>query len=101
MNTISKAELFAKLGVFQGVSNLSSPRSWEPVPNQYSIQYENGRVFQSYESLIAVRLNGHLYLTDSHDYSKTTSKYCTEWTGFDTKTRREGLKDGSFTLIVD
>lgn len=101
METIRKSELFAKLGVFQGVKNLSSPRSWEPVPNQYSIQYENGRVFQSYETLIAVRCGGRLYLTKKHDCTKTTSKYCNQWTGYNTKERREGLEDGKFTLIVD
>jgi hypothetical protein len=62
---------------------------------------ENGRAFQSYDSLIAVRYNGNLYLTEDHDYSNTTSKYATEWTGYTTQERRQGLKDGRFILITD
>jgi hypothetical protein len=48
-----------------------------------------------------VWLNGQLYLTDYHDYSNTTSKYATEWTGFSTKERRAGLESGRFIAIVE
>ena len=95
MKTIKKSLLFHQLGTFVRVQNLSSPRSWNPVPNQYDIEYENGIVFQSYGSLIAVRMNGYLYLTASHDYSKTTSKYATEWTGRTTAERRSGDSAGT------
>ena len=46
-------------------------------------------------------MNGYLYLTDSHDYSKTTSKYATEWTGYTTKERRAGLESGKFIFIEE
>ena len=88
MKTIKKSLLLRQLGNIKRVRNLTSPRSWQPVPNQYDLEHENGIAFQSYESLIAVRMNGYLYLTDYHDYSKTTSKYATEWTGYTTKERR-------------
>lgn len=101
METIKKSDLFAKLGNFIGVRNLCSPRSWNEVPNQYEIKYENGSVFQSYNALIAVRTGGRLYLTDYHDHSVTTSKYATQWTGRTTKERREGLLYGNITLIED
>lgn len=101
MQTITRSSLMALLGGIENVSNLSSPRSYRPVANQYNLTMKNGRAFQSYDSLIAVRYNGKLYLTDYHDYSNTTSKYATEWTGYTTQERRQGLKDGRFILITD
>lgn len=99
--TIKKSLLLRQLGNVVKVSNLLSPRSWRPVANQYDLQHENGIAFQSYDSLIAVKMNGYLYLTDYHDYSKTTSKYCNEWTGYNTAERRAGLEDGTIIRIVE
>ena len=99
IKTISKAELLKKLGGILHVSNLSSPRTGNSVPNQFNLACQNGSAFQSYDSLIAVRVGGTLYLTANHDFSQTTSKYATEWTGLTTKERREGLKNGVFVLI--
>lgn len=99
--TIKKSLLLRQLGAIRKVQNLSSPRSWRPVANQYDLQHENGIAFQSYGSLIAVRMNGYLYLTDYHDYSKTTSKYATEWTGLNTSERRDGLANGTIIKIVE
>ena len=101
MKTITRSLLMKQLGGIRKVQNLSSPRSGRDVPNQYDLQMDNGIAFQSYGSLIAVRMNGYLYLTDYHDCSNTTSKYATEWTGFSTKERREGLKSGKFIAIVE
>lgn len=101
MKTIKKSELLSLLGAIVKVRNLQSPRSWRAVPNQYELKCENGIAFQSYDTLIAVRMNGCLYLTSDHDYSNTTSKYATEWTGYTTKERREGLKTGKFILIEE
>ena len=99
IKTISKAELLKKLGGILHVSNLSSPRTGNSVPNQFNLTCQNGSALQSYDSLIAVRVGDTLYLTDRHDFSVTTSKYATEWTGLTTKERREGLKNGVFVLI--
>ena len=101
MKTISKSLLLRQLGAIRKVQNLSSPRSGRDVPNQYDLIHENGIAFQSYGSLIAVHMNGCLYFTADHDYSKTTSKYATEWTGFSTKERRAGLKSGKFIFIEE
>lgn len=101
MKTIKKSTLLSSLGNIKRVRNLSSPRTYRPVANQYDLIHENGVAFQSYGSLVAVHMNGALFLTNYHDYSVTTSKYATEWTGLSTKERRAGLKDGSIVLIED
>ena len=101
MKTIKKSLLLRQLGAINKVQNLSSPRSNRPVANQYDLVFENGIGFQSYGTLIAFRMNGYLYLTDYHDYSKTTSKYCTEWTGFSTDERRKGLNSGKFIFVEE
>ena len=99
--TIAKSLLLRQLGAPRKVQNLQSPRSGRDVPNQFDLVCENGIAFQSYGTLIAVRMNGYLYLTDYHDYSKTTSKYATEWTGWNTAERRNGIKTGKFIRIVE
>ena len=101
MQTIKKSLLLRQLGAVINITNLPSPRSSCSVRNQFQILYENGRAFQSYGTLIAVKMGGVLYLTDSHDYSKTTSKYATEWTGYNTAERRAGLQSGKFVLIEE
>lgn len=101
MKTIKRSLLMHQLGGIRKVSNLCSPRSWRAVPNQYDLECENGIAFQSYSTLIAVRMNGYLYLTRDHDCSNTTSKYAKEWTGYSTKERRAGLESGKFILIEE
>ena len=99
--TITRSNALRQLGAIRKVQNLASPRTRRNVPNQFELVCENGIAFQSYETLIAIRMNGgFLYLTDDHDYSKTTSKYTTEWTGHTTAERREGLEKGKFIHIV-
>lgn len=99
--TITRSLLLKQLGSIKRTQNLESPRSGRPVPNQFDLVCENGIAFQSYRTLIAVRMNGYLYLTDYHDYSNTTCKYCTEWTGFNTAERRKGLESGRFIHIIE
>ena len=101
MKTIKKSDLLRQLGAIRKVQNLQSPNSYREVPNQYDLICENGIAFQSYGSLIAVRMNGYLYLTAYHDYSKTTSKYATAWTGWNTKERRAGLDSGKFIFVEE
>lgn len=99
METIKKADLLRLVGAPVHVSNLTSPRTGNPVPNQFNIACTNGRMFQSYDSLVAVYTNGRLYLTGNHEYSVTTSKYATQWTGYTLKERRAGLASGEIVKI--
>lgn len=65
------------------------------VKNQFLLEGKNFRLLQSYNSLVALKYNGTLYLGKDHDYSTTTSKYVTMFTGLTTKERRQGLKNGT------
>lgn len=74
---ITKEDVFDMLWQFQKVRPMTSGRG-NPIPNQYELQYENGFVFQSYDSIIAVCVssaNQKIYLWNDWNYSKTTGKY--------------------------
>ena len=43
--------------------------------NQFVIHFENGCIFQSYDSIIAYKINEKCYLTSKWNYSRTTMKY--------------------------
>lgn len=65
-----------KLPVIPKVRNLESPRSGEPVKNQFVIEYGDFEIFQSYSTIIAIKGNGKIILDNSaYDYSITTSRY--------------------------
>ena len=63
------------------VEPLTSPRTGEPVKNQYVITTGNERAFQSYDSLIAVYdwSNNALTVGSDWDYSVTTLKYLNQF----------------------
>lgn len=96
-----KSEIINKLGNFIKVCPITSPRSGESVRNQYELKFENGYAFQSYNRLIGIKVGGRLYLTEDHTYSTTTSKWTTEWCGYDSKERKRGLENGNIGLLVD
>lgn len=61
------------------VTNMESPRSGNPVANQFIITTEDGETFQSYQTPIAKK-SGYVYTVSSDwNYSRTTSKYFYQW----------------------
>lgn len=101
MKTIKKSTLMKKLGAFVSVCNTPSRCGYGVAPNQFDIRFENGRVFQSYRSLIAVKMDGQLYLTGNHDYSNTTSGHVGRWCGYNAKERRAGLANEEIIFITE
>lgn len=99
MKTISKSKVMKMLGGFVSVENAPSRNGYNAAPNQFILTFENGKVFQSYRSLVGVKIGRGLFLTSKHDYSNTTSGYCGRWCGMNCTERRKGLKDGSITFI--
>ena len=70
------------------VKNFTSLRSGKAVANQFEIIIENGdKIFQSYESIIAIKTFCGKVLVDCDrwDYSNTTSRYRKIFLGESTK----------------
>lgn len=84
------------------VSNMTSQNGNE-VPNQFIIEDDNTRVFQSYRSII-VRIthkDGRRMVEldrDRWDYSKTTGKYRNQFLGEDKKTTERKIASGEYLL---
>jgi len=82
------------------VTQMSSPRSGNPVANQFEIRTPKGLFFQSYSSIIALIDNNNNIILDEyyHDYSRTTSKYLSQFLGMNTQDRRKAIKEGEIKL---
>jgi len=95
------------------VQQMSSPKSHNPVANQFIITTEDGRYFQSYNSIIAfVPKKVSLYdetceqpidtriQLDKHywDYSRTTGKYRNKFLGENTAETRKKINSGEYVL---
>ena len=74
------------------VNQMCSPRTGNPVPNQFKIYTKKGVYFQSYETLIAFKPNeGKLKLDKNYwDYSRTTLKYLYNFIRY--KSKKDTLK---------
>jgi len=80
------------------VENMTGSSGRE-VPNQFIIQTEDGLYFQSYNSVIAHKSMGKVYL-DEHtwDYSTTTGKYRNEFLRETKKETEAKIKSGEYIL---
>lgn len=93
MKTIKSKDVFELLG--------NSHRLETLIVNQVVIMFDNGSLFYSYGTLIGAMVKGKFYFTKYHDYSRTTSKWCTRWCGLGTKVRRDFLDHGIAVFIED
>lgn len=89
---MTQKELSKKLGGFKGVENFYNK-------NQFLLRYQHGEIFQSYNTIIGIKIKEQIYLTPSHTYSMTTSKHTTLWCGFDKKERLKQIENGKIILI--
>jgi len=94
-NRIDKYRNIAK------VENFKSNRSGNPIANQFRITLQNGaEIFQSYNSIVAVKVNGLTFLDRTcWNYSNTTSRYRKEFLNEDTKTTKQKIKDDVYILM--
>ena len=90
-----------KLSNIAKVENFKSSKSGQPIANQFIITLQNGiEVFQSYNSIIAVKANGETYLDyDRWDFSRTTGKYRNIFLNENTKETRYKIKHGKYGLV--
>ena len=84
------------------VYNMRSPRTGNPVANQFIIVDDYGnKFFQSYQSIIAKRdSEGKIFLDDNYwNYSRTTAKYRNIFLEEFTERTREKIKNGQYSLV--
>lgn len=84
------------------VQNMTSPRSGQPVANQYIIEDGNDKFFQSYNSIIAVKRFGKYPRTMLDErywnYSVTTGKYRNQFLGEGIADTRKKIESGEYQL---
>ena len=103
---IKKDEIYLKLGSFKYVENMASTRG-SATPNQFILWFENGQVFQSYKSIIAVKFNAFksvdnpYYLGSDWEFSQTTGKYRNAFLNSNKKSIINDLKNGVAVLMED
>lgn len=81
------------------VKNMTSDNSYREVPNQFIINTPTATIFQSYNTIIAVKQDGKVYLDrNSWDYSTTTGKYRNKFLGEGIAETRRKIKEGRYIL---
>lgn len=80
------------------VKNMTSVNG-NKIANQFIIESSRQRIFQSYDSIIAIICDGQVTLDENDwDYSVTTGKYRNQFLGEDKKTTEKKIKDGTYKL---
>jgi hypothetical protein len=69
------------------------------VKNQFVIYTDEGQMFQSYDTIIAlIDTQGRVFLDKNWDYSKTTGKYRNKFLGEDKASTERKIKTGEYTI---
>lgn len=80
------------------ISNMQSANG-NDVPNQFIIEHEGVRWFQSYDSIIAKDGGKQIVLDEKYwDYSVTTGKYRNQFLGEAKKETQRKIKEGIYLL---
>lgn len=90
---MDRYKVLNKLKNFRKVINLDTKS------NQHIIKFDNGKVFQSFETVIAIICDGETFLTSDWEYSRTTSKYLNKFLAEDKTTIRKKLLNGDFKYV--
>ena len=90
-----------KLSNIAKVENFKSNKSGLPIANQFIITLQNGiEIFQSYNSIIAVKANNETYLDENRwNYSRTTGKYRNIFLNEYTKETRNKIDNGTYAMV--
>lgn len=95
---MKQVTLLKRLKGFGKVKNMTSPNG-TTVANQFELRFSNGSIFQSYDSIIVIKLNRKVYLGQDWEYSMTTSKYRNQFLGESKKETQEKINSGEYTLL--
>lgn len=96
---ITKKNLYKELGNFVSAKNALSRNGAGTAPNQFLIEFENGLLFQSYDSIVAGVTRKGKFVTDKHDYSQTTNRFVGWFLGMTLDERRKAIKNGDLDLL--
>lgn len=101
IKNIKQTTLFNKLGSFRKVENMRSLRSSEAVPNQFVLRFKNGEVYQSYDTIIAVKWfdDNAVWVSNQFDCSNTTRNYTIYFLDRDYKTIKKLLERGVYQIL--
>lgn len=88
-----------RLKGFANITNMCSPRSGNEVANQFDVEFDNGSLFKSYNSIIVIKLGQKVYLGNNWDYSKTTGIYRNQFLGEGIEETREKIKTGEYKML--
>ncbi len=71
------------------------------VPSQNSaiVYHRNGSALYIYNTLIAIKLSGKVYLSDKWDYSITTGKHRNAYLGETKKQTEAKIASGEYTVL--
>ena len=70
--------------------------------NQFIIRTNNEVFLQSYDKVVLkIDIKGNVYLTHFWNYSKTTSKYVTNFLGISSKEIKKRLDSNEYTLVKE
>lgn len=67
--------------------------------HQFIVKFTRGYIFQSYDTPIAARVGGKVYIFPAWKYSGTTSRYRALFLGESTKETREKIKNGEYIPV--
>jgi hypothetical protein len=95
-------------GIMKALGQFKSVSNYDNKPNQFSLKFENGRVFQSYDSIIVVEFyykddnafSNKVFFGSDWNYSRTTSKYRNMWLRRDTKWCKDKVTKNEI-LVID
>ena len=81
------------------IRNMITPNN-NTAPNQFIITTNDGEIFQSYKSVIAIKhFDGHVVLDKTYwNYSSTTGKYRNMFLGEDRATTEAKIASGEYQL---
>lgn len=82
----------------KGVRTLRT-KSGAPAKLQVVVNFENGSIFYSYDTLIAIKCDNRTYLTEYYSASRTTSFFLKQFTGDSRKQIEAKLKSKEYILI--
>lgn len=82
------------------VANMTSNRSNRAIPNQFIITSFEADYFQSYQTIVIKEdwIDRNIYIDKGYPFSKTTSKYASQFLGESSKEIKAKIKSGEYIL---